>query len=205
MNIRKFVRTTAMWIILAVPGFANAMPVISFNPVPALGNIGDSISVDLVWNGNGANYLGAWDVDIGFDDSIVSFDGATFGTGVDSLGCIAFITCDVASAGGVIDIFETSFDAVVDLISNQDSLANTFTIATLNFTALANGTTDLLFLAGNVFGDESGLAIEPLLTNGQICVGPDGCTVAVAEPAGLPLLLLGLAGIWLSRRKPKKS
>ena len=84
-----------------------------------------------------------------------------------------------------------SFDNIADLIANQDGLGQMFTIATLEFLAIAEGTTDLVFGAVTT-GDEGGIGFTADLANGQICVGPDGCVVVVPTPSPLPLLMLGL-------------
>ncbi len=200
-------KAAAACCLLGFAQFASA-GVISFDPTPSDGHIvGDNILVDLVWNGSGTGaagadeYLGAWDVDINFDDSIVSYQSTTFGFGVDSFGCIDGVTCGASELGGTLDAFEISFDLVADLMANQDGLGNSFVIATFEFLAIADGVTDLTFASiggadGTLFGDEAGNNItdQTRLADGQICVGAAGCDVVVGVPTPetLPLVLFGL-------------
>lgn len=199
--LRSMSRVLLASVCLAASQFV-AAGVISFEPTPALGDVGDTIFVDLVWDGSqaGPGYLGDWDVEVMYDESIVAYQGAAFGFGVDSLGCLV---CGDNSVPGVVSLFEVSFDSVNDLIANQNALGNTFTIATLEFLALADGVTDLVF-GDTVFGDENGSlfggAINPLLVDGQICIGPDGCEVAtIPTPAILPMLLASLIFMFRQR------
>ncbi|GGD63065.1 cohesin domain-containing protein [Lacimicrobium alkaliphilum] len=192
--MKKLFRNLCVAIALGIPGMAIATPIISVNPDYTNGTVGDVISVDILWDGSAdPEYLGAWDIDLSFDNSILSFTSATFGFGVDSLGCIAFFTCDAfESSPGIIDLFEESLDSVADLMANQDGLANQFVLASLTFDAIGNGGTALAFTGSTLtFGDASGAAISPNLINGFVCIGEDGC-VTVPEPTAILLLLSGL-------------
>lgn len=171
--------------------------VISFDPTPALVTVGNTISVDLIWDGSaGPDYISAYDVDIGWDALIVSLDSVTLDPdlGVDAGGCFPGFTCDALIGAGTVDIFEVSFDAVLDLIANQDSLGNSFTLATLTFIALEQGATDLI-LTAQAIGDEFGMGAATTLINGQICVGEEGTVAScpqVPAPGTIPLLILGV-------------
>ena len=197
MSIKKM--ATVMSISL-LSSLASAVPSLSFDPTPALGDVGDAINVDLVWDGDGANYIGAWDVDITFDSSVVSYVGTSFGTGLNSLGCVVPVDCDALEGGGVIDAFEFSFDSVAFLTANQDASGNRFTLATFEFTGLMEGVSDLSLLINDI-GDENGGAFSMPVTssNGKICVGGGGCPAAVPEPPAILLMALGLAGLLVRR------
>lgn len=181
---------------LASATLVQAMPIVKINPSTSYGAIGDVVSVDILWDGGGSNYIGDWDVDLAYDDTIVSYSGSTFYFGVDSLGCLV---CGDASVPGIIDLFEVSFDSVIDLQNNQDSLGNAFKLATLDFVGLADGIS-LLTFGASTFGDENGLGFTPDLQNGKICIGDADCTVSVPEPSTLSMLLLGLAGFGIRRK-----
>ena len=189
---------TLCFLSLTAPTLAVAMPIISLQPALANVAVGDSVFVDLVWDGDGANYIGAFDINIVYIDDILSYEGAIIDPvfGVDSLGCFF---CGDESVPGVVDLFEISFDDVVTLMANQDGLGNAFVLATMEFRGLQDGVTDLL-LSGT-FGNEFGLPFAHDLVNGSIVVGDGGAT-PVSEPGTLSLLAIGLAGIaWMRRRK----
>ena len=182
-------------LVIASSSLAQALPVVSLSPSTSYGLVGDTLYVDLLWNGESGDYLGAWDVDISYDSSVVSYAGASFHTGVDSWGCLI---CGDGSVAGTIDLYESSLDDVSDLMANQDGLGNAFTLATLEFQAVADGFSGLLFGA-STFGDENGSAISPELVNGGICIGEDRCATEVPEPGSLLLMLLG--GLALAGRR----
>ena len=182
---------------------AHAIPMVSIEPATSFGSIGDTIFVDIFWDGDGANYIGDWDIDLSYDQSVVSYSGSIFHFGVDSWGCIV---CGDHSTAGVIDLFEVSLDSVEDLIANQNSLGNSFKLATLEFVGIADGISPLQFgnagiNFGTTFGDESGNAITPDISGGRICIGDVNCTVRVPEPTTLSILLIGLASLAIRRKQ----
>ncbi|WP_404364438.1 PEP-CTERM sorting domain-containing protein [Marinobacter sp.] len=186
-------------VFLAGTTLVQAMPMVSINPTTSYGAVGDVVSVDILWNGDGSNYIGDWDIDLAYDDTVVSYSGSTFYFGVDSFGCF---DCGDFSIAGLIDLYEVSFDTPVDLKNNQDSLGNAFKLATLEFVGIADGISQLTFGA-STFGDEIGNGFIPGLANGQICIGSADCDISVPEPTTLSVLILALAGLGV-RRKFKK-
>jgi len=199
-TIKTMTSMGAAFLLASVANVAQAVPTISVDPASQIVGLGANFTVDLVWDGDGPNYLGDWDIDLLYDDSILQYDGATFHFGVDSLGCLPGVSCDDFSVPGLIDLFEVSFDAIPDLIANQDGLGNTFAIATLDFTALVDGLTDLTFGFGT-FGDEGGIPITPALVNGEVCVSRTGAPCEeVPLPGVVPLMALGFAGLVWGRR-----
>ncbi|MDI9246011.1 PEP-CTERM sorting domain-containing protein [Marinobacter sp. CHS3-4] len=176
----------------------NAMPMVSVDPETSFGSVGDTLFVDLLWDGDGSQYIGDWDIDLTYDPTVVSYSGSEFHFGVDSFGC--FI-CGDDSVPGLIDLYEVSFDFPADLIANQDSLGKTFKLATLKFTGIADGISPLLFSGLQTFGDENGDPFTPVLANGRICIGNVDCPVDVPEPTTLSIFLIGLAGLALRRKR----
>lgn len=165
---------------------------ISFDPSSQSVELGDSVSVDLRISDLGDDSLGAFDIDIAFDDSILDFQSFTFGTGLDvsGLGSVN----GFAVAGGDINIFEISLDSPSDLNTFQP---NDFVLGSFTFDTLSIGTSTL-DLTINALSDEFGFLLEAGAASGSIKVA----AASVPAPAALWLFGTGLIGlIGFSRRR----
>jgi hypothetical protein len=89
----------------------------------------------------------------------------------------------------LINIFQTSFDTVEDLIALQP---DTFTLATLTFKAISLGSSSLEVFV-NAIGDAEGVTLPVELGAGLVS--------AVPEPQTYAMLLAGLGLIALSARR----
>ena len=154
--------------------------------------VGESVSVDIVASDvSNAGGLGDFDFDLSFDDSILNFDSVTFGTG------LGFGLQDSSALGGSLNINEVSFESEAYLLANQ---ADSFILATINFTASAIGLSDVAFDSIWALGDAGGNAIDPFNTsNASIEVLQR--SASVPEPSALALLSLGLGLMVLRHRK----
>ena len=184
---------TALAICLALPASAT---IISFSPSSQLVNVGSTTTVDLIISGLGdgaAPSLGTFDLDIGFDASVLTFNGATFGNQLDlfGLGDINSVTAGV----GTINLFEVSLESAADLDSLQ---AGSFTLATLSFTALSDGSSPLS-ISVNALGDSLGDPLQAELVAGSINSIRNINTVP--EPSSLLLVGIGMLGMSLLAKK----
>jgi hypothetical protein len=172
---------------------------IEFIPPSQSVSVGSTTTVDLVISGlvdNAAPSLGAFDLDVGFDPSILNFSGAALGNQLDLFG-LGTIN-GVISGIGTVNLFELSLESVADLDTLQ---AGSFLLATLSFDALASGSS-ALSLSINALGDSLGDRLEAEVIEGTIRVGSVG---AVPEPASLPLIGIGmLSMIALVMRRKRK-
>jgi hypothetical protein len=199
IRILGSILTASCLFVLANPATAG---MIYWDPTDGEGDVGDPISMDLVWEGEEGEYLGDWDIQIVWDSAIASASAIFLDPelGMDSLGCL---DCGIGPVDpGDVSAYVVSFDSPADLMTNQDSLGRSFVLMSFTFVGVSPGVTNLNY-GLTTFGDENGLRIDPTLRPGRICVGPDGCPPPpqVSEPSVLALLGLGLFAAGFARRR----
>lgn len=167
--------------------------------------IGETVDIDLMVSGlvaGQAPSLGAYDITLGFDESIVSLLGVTFpappNSGMD-FGNGSFQ--DALSMGpGMVLLSEVSFERARTLNRLQP---DTFTLATLSFQGVAVGMSSVDYLS-LLLSDENGqnqLPITALLTSHiEVKQRPTGVPEAGSSLALLLLASFGLLGMRGSRR-----
>jgi len=169
---------------------------LTFNPLDSSILIGESIDIDIVISGMENDDLGAFDFNVHFDDTILTFDDYVMGS---ELGVIAPLD-PLADAvddswgdlgGGIVNLAEVSY--LWDLSSQPES----FSVATLSFTAISIGTSTLVF-SDSIFypGDFWGDLLSPTLETGSVSV-----SAPIPEPATLLLFGSGLLGLAALRRR----
>jgi hypothetical protein len=162
---------------------------IAFQPSTSFLNVGSVGTVQLTISGltdNAAPSLGAFDLNVTFDPSILSFNGATFGDHLDlfGLGDIRAVTPGL----GMVNLLEISLDLPSDLDQLQP---DTFPLATLSLGALRAGTS-LLQLSVNALGDANGNPLTAQLNSGTVVVVPNS---SVGEPSGIALIAFAVLSL----------
>jgi hypothetical protein len=176
-------------------GKANAAT-LTLTSAPANVTISDLVNISLDISGltgGAAPGLGAYDLDIAFDPAVLSFNSASFGTGLDIFGLGDMQS--VTPGSNSVNVFELALDPAIDLIAHQGS---SFRLANLTFNALSSGTSALsINLKGltDAFGN-------PLVanTNGTVVT-----VSAVPEMQSFVLMLVGLCVVAVATRKARQS
>jgi hypothetical protein len=178
---------------LFAPKTTFAEPIVSITPVFQQGNIGDTFSVAInISNLEGVG-IGSFDLDILFNNAILSgitYDlGGGLGSGAD------VINLSTGFSGGSIDLAQVSLLSGLDLLALQGG--SSFTLATLTFQGIANGLSSLT-IAQHIFADVDGNELTTAVNNGSIQIGD---TEPIPEPSTLLLLGSGAALAALRRRQ----
>jgi Cohesin domain len=183
----------AAW--LAVTALPSQALTVSLNPTSTAIAVGGAVSVDLVISGLTAagEIVGAYDLDILFDSSVLDATGATndgtpWNAPTDDPGFLF----DISTPGQVyVSLLSFLDDATLGGLQG-DSI----TLATLTFNGAANGSTSVYFGSSPLFQrNVVGLDAATLDANfGSTCiaVGSGSCNT-VPEPASFALAALALA------------
>ena len=179
-------------LLLAVRGEAIS---IGLSPSPVATSVGGSFSLDLVVAGLGdgiAPSLGAYDLDVLFDTSLMSLDSVSFG---DLLGGAADALQDAFANGvGSWNVSELSLLSPSELDALQPA---SFVLATLDFTAVAEGTGSVA-LGNAIAGDGFGSPLELQLGAARVEIGGGA---VVPEPGAALLFGLGALAVARARRR----
>lgn len=166
---------------------------LDFSPSSSNVTVGDTFDVELTISGLAdfsADSLGAFDIDVLFDSSVLGFNGIAYGDPIlgDQLDPfnLGSLTATTPSASSV-NLFQVSFDLASDLNSLQ---VGSFTLATLTFDALAAGSSFLDFGAYTL-SDAFGSALTANNSQGSVNVG----VASVPESSSLILMSFALFGL----------
>lgn len=198
-SMRKSISMLSAALVLGA-GLVPAAEAFTLSVVPQASTVslGGTVSVDVVASdlvSGGAPSLGAYDVSLSFDSSVLSFGSIAFGTGLSVTGVPSIIQ-DFALGAGSVNPFEVSLEDTADLNALQ---AGAFTLFTITFNAAQVGTS-LLSLSVNSLSTAEGSALTADALN-EASISVAGAP-AVPLPAGVWLLLSGVAGVGsLMRRR----
>lgn len=193
----KLFKSILFAISLLYASVSSATLMVWLDPGFQMGTTGDNVTLTLMVGGLGdgvAPSLGAFDVDVNYDSSVLSLTSFSLMGNLGDLGLGEAIDLSLGDLGGVIGIAEISFLFDFELDSLQGS---SFALAELNFhiDALAAPDSTHLSLVSYGFSDGLGGAITDVALHGAT-IG----TVPIDVPEPTSLLLMGLGLLALTRK-----
>lgn len=178
---------------------------LSFTPASQNVLLGESVEVAVTISDlaeGSAPSLGAFDFIVNYDDSILAFESAALGDPelgdlVDQSGLGAvFALAQIETVGpGALRALAVSFDPESVLHASQP---DSFTLATLNFEAIAIGTSSLTFSDIITLGDASGLPLTEGLESGSV-------SVSIPEPTSVLGWALSMVAMGLTRSRARST
>lgn len=183
----------ALWsTVLVAPAQAVTIDFVPDSPSVLLGM---PLDVDVVISGLSdlaPPSLGAFDLNVSFDDTILSLSSVEFGDLLGDVSAFEAIAGSGPIVGGV-NLFEISLLLDFELDALQPA---SFSLATLSFDAIGEGTSALALIPVQL-GDGLGDPLAGSAASGSVRVVPgDG---SVPEPSSVFLFLPGLLGLWWRR------
>jgi len=177
--------------------------IISISPVSQNANIGDTVTADIIVSGLAADEsVGAAFFELLFNDGILSGLGYIVDPD-DKMG--AEIDASFGFTGGAGSPLDVYFSAEALGHATLKGLQDDgFRLATVTFTAIANGLSGLTLSAttvgagGAFLSDADGVTISAQAVNGSVCVG--GVCPTAPEPGLIALLGAGLSAFAVRRR-----
>jgi hypothetical protein len=154
-------------------------------------SVGSTVSVQISISGLGsgaAPALGAWDIDVAFDPTVISLSGVVTFRSPSELGPGSLQDSGLIPIGPTesrVDAAEISFEDAAALEAAQP---DAFLLATIQFTGLTTGTAMFSFA-------------QLLLSDAQGAPLPADSVVEAPEPTGFALAGLGVAALLLRARR----
>lgn len=188
--MNKIIKTVAAGLILGSASVASAIPVLSIVPNGAP-TVGDPVALNVQVDGLDGEWIGAYDLSLGWDPMLLSLSSVGFGSFLDGP---ADSIAGYDAGAGFLSIFEVS----LGFLANQNGFDG-FSLFSLTFAPLGSGVASVVFVPTGfqVLSNELGEAYSDFGRVGiEVPVSPP---VSVPEPSSLALLLAGVVAVFGSR------
>ncbi len=203
-----FVSSTVLFFLFTTS--SNATPILSISPETQTVSTGATVLFDVNITGLATGIaLGAFDLNINFDSTLLSFNTMAFGDpllrGIDQLDPLNLgdsLSLSTPSFG-LVNLIDTSLYDQATLIAAQGS---SFTLAVLSFNTLASGISPIT-LSINSLSNVNATTIQAAIQSGSVTIADHPILNTeklntVPEPA--TFLLLTLSGLVFLLKQPRK-
>ena len=194
-----FVSSTVLFFLFTTS--SNATPILSISPETQTVSTGATVLFDVNITGLATGIaLGAFDLNINFDSTLLSFTNVAFGDplllGVDQLDPLNLGNSLplATSNSGLVNLIDFSLYDPATLIAAQDSI---FTLAVLSFTTLASGTSPIT-LSINSLSNANANNIQATTLSGSVTITTDLIPNTVPEPEAFLLLMISGMSFFLT-------
>lgn len=191
MNQKNMTLTLALGLMLGMAFPAAAIPILNLVPSNSAVNVGEQFSVDVLVNGLENEFIGDYDLTIGWDASLLSLSGFSFDAFLDGP---ADSISGFSSTPGSVNAFEVSLSS----LSAQTGFGG-FRLFSLSFSSLDAGLVSLFISDVGILGNELGESYDFGRVGAEVSLTRP--STSVPEPSTLALLLAAAAGGALSRRR----
>jgi hypothetical protein len=173
---------------------AQALPIVSVVPASSSVVAGQSVAVDVRVSGLDNELIGAYDLSLGWDPSLLSLTSAAFG---DFLDGPADSLSGTDAATGSLGIFEVSLGA----LANQTG-SGAFSLFSLSFMTLQSGAASIFFPGAGVelLSNEIGEPYAEFSLVGAL-LSIEAPPTPVPEPSILALFVSGVFAVRATRRR----
>lgn len=165
--------------------YCHADAILTINPVSQTIPLGSQASFDVNISGLvSGTALGAYDINVGFNPTVLAYNSIAFGNQVDLSGLGDIQTATLGT--NAVDVFEVSLDSASYLNATQ---MPSFTLVTLTFDTLSAAINSPITLAINALSDGNGNPIASSVDGGSVSVTTATVT---PEPSSGILSVTGL-------------
>jgi hypothetical protein len=197
-----FVSSTVLFLFFTTS--SHAIPILSITPETQTISTGAPVLIDVNITELATGIaLGAFDINIGFDSTLLSFTNVVFGDplllGIDQLDPLSLgMSLPLATtSSGLVNLIDISLYDPAILIAAQNS---SFTLAILSFDTLVAGISPITLSINNLSNANATL-IEASIQSGSVTITDQTSPNSIPEPTPFWLLMLSGLSFFLTQHR----